>query len=35
MHPEAVNIDLISVSEYEAEEFAEYDYIHPAPLAIH
>jgi PHD/YefM family antitoxin component YafN of YafNO toxin-antitoxin module len=33
-HPDAVNIDLVSVSEYEAEEYEEYDYIYPTPVAL-
>ena len=33
-YPDAVNIELVSVSEYEAEEFAEYDNIYPAPMAL-
>jgi len=33
-YPEAVHIDLVSVSEYEAEEYAEYDYIYPSPMAL-
>ena len=32
-YPDAVHIDLVSASEFEAEEFAEYDYIYPTPLA--
>ena len=33
-YPEAVHIDLVSVSEYEAEEYEEYDYIYPSPMAL-
>lgn len=34
-HPDAVHIELVSVSEYEAEEYAEYDYIYPTPISMH
>lgn len=33
-HPDAVNIDLLSVSEYEAEEYEEYDYIYETPVQL-
>lgn len=34
-HPEAVHIELVSVAEYEAEEYEEYDYIYPSPVVLH
>ena len=34
-YPEATHIDLVSVSEYEAEEYEDYEYIYPAPMALH
>lgn len=34
-YPEAVHIGLVSVAEYEAEEYEEYDYIYPSPMALH
>lgn len=33
-HPDAVNIELVSVSEYESEEYEDYDYIFPSPIKL-
>jgi PHD/YefM family antitoxin component YafN of YafNO toxin-antitoxin module len=33
-HPDAVNIELVSVSEYESEEYEDYDYIFPSPVKL-
>jgi hypothetical protein len=34
-YPEAVSIDLLTVSEFESDEYKEYAYIHDGPLAVH
>lgn len=34
-YPEAVHIELLMVSEFESDEYAEYPYIHDGPLAVH
>lgn len=33
-HPDAVHIELVSVSEYESEEYEDYGYIFPSPVIL-